>query len=122
MEEQGRKGIYANFALLYNPTGRMEKPFFRGLTDFIGRHEYVIVLILFLLVITVASENSLVRRVSVRSEIRSLRTQIERLEREMSHDREVLQELSSDSMIMEHLARERYNMQRPDEDVFIERN
>ena len=100
----------------------MEKPFFRGLTDFIGRHEYVIVLILFLLVITVASENSLVRRVSVRSEIRSLRAQIERLEREMSHDREVLQELSSDSMIMEHLARERYNMQRPDEDVFIERN
>lgn len=100
----------------------MEKPFFRGLADFIGRHEYVIVLILFLLVITVASENSLVRRVSVRSEIRSLRTQIERLEREMSHDREVLQELSSDSMIMEHLARERYNMQRADEDVFIERN
>lgn len=122
MEEQGRKGIYANFALFYNPTGRMEKPFFRGLADFIGRHEYVIVLILFLLVITVASENSLVRRVSVRSEIRSLRTQIERLEREMSHDREVLQELSSDSMIMEHLARERYNMQRADEDVFIERN
>lgn len=98
----------------------MEKPFMRNLFDFIGKHQYLIVLVLFVLVITVANDNSLVRRAAVRSEIRSLKGQIERLDREMTHDREMLEELSSDSMIIEHLARERYNMQKPDEDVFIE--
>ncbi|MCQ2057101.1 MAG: septum formation initiator family protein [Bacteroidaceae bacterium] len=92
----------------------------RNLLDFIGKHQYLIVLVLFVLVITVANDNSLVRRAAVRSEIRSLKGQIERLDREMTHDREMLEELSSDSMIIEHLARERYNMQKPDEDVFIE--
>lgn len=98
----------------------MEKPFMRNLFDFFEKHQYLIVLVLFVLVITVANDNSLVRRAAVRSEIRSLKGQIERLDREMTHDREMLEELSSDSMIIEHLARERYNMQKPDEDVFIE--
>lgn len=98
----------------------MEKPFIRKLLEFVEKHQYLIVLVLFVLVITVASDNSLVRRAAVRREIRSLKGQIERLDKEMTHDQEVLLELSSDSMIMEHLARERYNMQKPDEDVFIE--
>ncbi len=98
----------------------MEKPFFKKLFEFVQRHQYTIVLVLFILVITVASDNSLVRRASVRREIRSLKGQIERLKQEMEHNRRVLLEMSNDSLIIEHVARERFNMHKPDEDVFIE--
>ncbi len=98
----------------------MEKPFFGKLFEFLQKHQYTIVLVLFVLVITVASDNSLVRRASVRREIRSLKGQIERLEQEMEQNRKVLLEMSNDSLIIEHLARERFYMHKSDEVVFIE--
>lgn len=101
---------------------KMESSFIRKLIDFISAYKYWIVAGLFLLIVTVGSENSLIRRAAVRHEIRVLEQQKAHIEEEMSRDREILKELSSDSLILEHLARERYNMQRADEDVFIEQN
>lgn len=75
---------------------------------------------LFLVITGVASDNSLIRRVAVRREIRGLQQQLQDLDKTRQANEEILLDLNNDSVIIEHLAREKYNMHRADEDVFIE--
>lgn len=99
----------------------MENGFLPALRAFIGRHKYIIVLVLFLIVILVADDNSLVRRLAQKREIRALQEEL-RITSERKRQNEILlQDLSNDSLIIDHIARERYGMRREDEDVFIER-
>ncbi|MBO7113175.1 MAG: septum formation initiator family protein [Bacteroidaceae bacterium] len=99
----------------------MENGFLPALKAFIGRHKYIIVLVLFLIVILVADDNSLVRRLAQKREIRALQEEL-RITSERKRQNEILlQDLSNDSLIIDHIARERYGMRREDEDVFIER-
>lgn len=99
----------------------MENGFLPALRTFIGRHKYIIVLVLFLVVILVADDNSLVRRLAQKREIRALQEEL-RITSEQKRQNEILlQDLSNDSLIIDHIARERYGMRREDEDVFIER-
>lgn len=99
----------------------MDNPFFQKLTDFFSKYKYIIVLVLFLVITGVASDNSLIRRVAVRREIRGLQQQLQELDETRQANEEILLDLNNDSVIIEHLAREKYNMHRADEDVFIER-
>lgn len=98
----------------------MDSPFFQKLTDFFSKYKYIIVLVLFLVITGVASDNSLIRRVAVRREIRGLQQQLQDLDKTRQANEEILLDLNNDSVIIEHLAREKYNMHRADEDVFIE--
>ena len=87
---------------------------------FIGKNKYWIVLALFLLVIFVASDNSLVKRVVQKREIRALQEQL-RESAEQKHQNELmLNDLSNDSLVIDRIAREKYNMHREDEDLFLE--
>ena len=99
----------------------MENGFLPALKAFIGRHKYIIVLVLFLIVILVADDNSLERRLAQKREIRALQEELRETAERKRQDEILLQDLSNDSLIIDHIARERYGMRREDEDVFMER-
>jgi len=98
----------------------MDNGFLPQLKVFIGKNKYWIVLVLFLLVIFVASDNSLVKRVVQKREIRALQEQL-RESAEQKHQNELmLNDLNNDSLVIDRIAREKYNMHREDEDLFLE--
>ena len=98
----------------------MDNGFLSKLKAFIGRHKYWIVFVLFLLVILVASDNSLVKRVVQKREIRDLQEQL-RESAEQKRQNELMLNDLNDSMVIDRIARERYNMHREDEEIFLER-
>ena len=99
----------------------MDNGFLPALKAFIGRHKYVIVLVLFLVVILVADDNSLVRRLAQKREIQALEEQLRITDAQKRQNEILLQDLNNDSLIIDHIARERYGMRREDEDVFMDR-
>lgn len=99
----------------------MENGFLGQLKSFTSRHKYLIVAVLFLLVILVASDNSMIRRIAQKREIRALQQQLDEYSRQNDRNMQILDELNDDSLIIDRLARERFGMSRDDEDVFIEK-
>jgi len=98
----------------------MENGFLQILKEFIKRNKYWIVLVLFLLIIVVASDNSLVKRVVQKREIRALQEQIDGYSTQKRENEKLLNDLNNDSLIIDRIAREKYNMHREDEDLFLE--
>lgn len=98
----------------------MDNGFLPQFKVFLGKYKYWIVLALFLLVILVASENSLVKRMVQKREIRALQEQINKSAEQKRVNELLLNDLNNDSLIIDRLAREKYNMHREDEDLFIE--
>ncbi|MBR2360382.1 MAG: septum formation initiator family protein [Bacteroidaceae bacterium] len=83
------------------------------------RHKYLVVTVAFVAIIGVLDENSLVRRMSHKYEIATLKSEIAKYEQQFQEDTRKLEELDSNPETIEKIARERYLMKRPDEDVFI---
>ena len=98
----------------------MDNGFLPKLKAFIGRHKYWIVFALFLMVILVASDNSLVKRVVQKREIRDLQEQLRESAEQKRQNELMLNDLNNDSLVLDRIARERYKMHREDEDLFIE--
>lgn len=98
----------------------MDNGFLPQLKVFLGRYKYLIVLGLFLLVILVASDNSLIKRMVQKREIRALQEQLRESADQKRRNEQTLNELSNDSLVIDRIAREKYNMHREDEDLFIE--
>ena len=99
----------------------MDNGFLPRLKVFLGRHKYWIVFVLFLLVLFVASDNSLVKRVVQKREIRALQEQLRKSAEQKRQNETILNELNNDSLVIDHIAREKYNMHREDEDLFLEK-
>ena len=83
------------------------------------RHKYMVVTIAFFAIIGVLDENSLLRRASHKYEIATLESEIEKYKQQYEEDTRRLKELDSNPETIEKIARERYLMKCPDEDVFI---
>ena len=83
------------------------------------RHKYMITILVFVLIIGVLDDNSLIRRVSHWREIRELNTEIERYRSQYEEDSRALKELTSYPEALEKIAREKYKMKKADEDIFI---
>jgi len=98
----------------------MDNGFLPQLKALLGRYKYWIVLALFLVVILVASENSLVKRLVQKREIRALQEQLRESAEQKRQNELMLNDLNNDSLVIDRIARERYNMHREDEDLFIE--
>ena len=99
----------------------MDNGFLPWLRLFIGKYKYWIVFGLFLLVILVVSDNSLVKRLIQKREIRDLQEQLHESAEQKRQNELMLKDLNNDSLIIDRIARERYNMHREDEDLFLER-
>ena len=86
---------------------------------FFRRHKYWVVTIAFIVIIGVLDEKSLMRRAMHKYEIAELKSEIERYTEQFEEDSRRLEELDNNPEAIEKIAREKYLMKRPDEDVYI---
>ena len=85
----------------------------------IGRHKYGVTIICFLVVICILDPNNLMLRLQHHRQIRELKKEIEYFIQIRDRSVQGLQELANDSNNLERIAREKYGMHLPDEEVFI---
>lgn len=100
----------------------MDNGFLPQLKVFLGRYKYWIVLVLFLLVILVTSDYSLVKRMKLKAENRAKLEQLDELARQKRENEKILEGLNNDTLVGERIAREKYYMHREDEDLFLEQH
>ena len=86
---------------------------------YIRKYKYPIVGIAFLIIIGFVDENNLVRRAKYQYEIMTLREEIEHYRKIFERDTERLEDLQSSPEGIEKVARERYLMKAPNEDIYI---
>lgn len=89
------------------------------LWTFIRKHKYQITLGVFVVLIGFLDENSVVRRVGYAREESLLREEIEKYRKEYEENTERLNELVVDSGAIERIAREKYLMKKPNEDIYV---
>ena len=87
--------------------------------NYIRQHKYLITILAFLVIIVFLDDNSLVQRAKQRQEINELTSEIEKYRKQYEEDTERLKELMSNPEAMEKIAREKYLMKKPNEDIFI---
>lgn len=85
----------------------------------IRRHKYTVTIVGFLLIICFLDQNNLMLRLRHRRQIRELRSEKELYEALRDESIRGLQELANDSNNLERIAREKYGMHLPNEEVFI---
>jgi cell division protein FtsB len=73
----------------------------------------------FLVIIVFLDENSLIQRAKHQQEINTLNAEIEKYRKQYEEDTEKLKELTNNPEAMEKIAREKYLMKKPNEDIFI---
>ena len=86
---------------------------------YIRQHKYMITIAAFLVIIVFLDENSLIQRQKHQQEINTLKAEIERYRQQFEEDTRKLKELTSNPEAMEKIAREKYLMKKPNEDIFI---
>ena len=86
---------------------------------YIRQHKYLITIVIFLIIIIFLDENNLLRRAQHKYEISELKSEIERYREQYEHDTKMLEELSHNPEALEKIAREKYLMKKPNEDIFI---
>lgn len=87
--------------------------------NYIRRHKYMITVLIFIVVIGFLDENSLIQRIKHRSEISAMNGEIEKYRKQYEEDTERLKELTTNPEALEKIAREKYLMKRPDEDIYV---
>ena len=91
----------------------------KELWNYIRLHKYAVTIGLFLLIICVTDENNVIKRLQHQRQIRELKREIIVYEEIRDKSVKGLLELANDSNNLENIARERYGMHLPDEEVFI---
>ena len=84
-----------------------------------SKHKYAITIVSFLLIICFFDQNNLMLRLKHRRQIYDLDREIEYYEALRDSSVAGLKELAEDSSNLERVAREKYGMHFPNEDVFI---
>lgn len=87
--------------------------------SFVRRHKYLITLLVFVAFVGLVDENSLWRRWEYSLEEQRLREEINKYRADYEESTRRLNELRADSSSIERVARERYFMKRPDEDIYV---
>lgn len=92
---------------------------FSNIRTTIGRYKYAITLIGFALIICFIDGNNLMKRIQHKQEIRELKQEIEHYSKILTESSEGLKELTDSNKSVERIARTKYGMHLPDEEVFI---
>ncbi len=79
----------------------------------------MVTFVLFIIIIGFIDDNSLMRRVQHQREINNLNKQIESYRKQYEEDTRMLKEITSNPQAIEKIAREKYFMKKPNEDIFI---
>lgn len=86
---------------------------------FICRRKYLITVVAFAVIIGFLDENSLYRRFAYEREIIQLKEEIEKYRADYEENTRHLNELSTDPDAIEKIAREKYLMKKPNEDIYV---
>lgn len=86
---------------------------------FICRRKYLITVVAFAVLIGFLDENSLLRRLAYEQEISQLKEEIEKYRADYEENTRRLNELSTDPDAIEKIAREKYLMKKPNEDIYV---
>ena len=87
--------------------------------NFIRRRKYVITIVAFAIIIGFLDENSLLRRFKYEREISQLKEDIEKYQEDYDESTKRLNELNSNPDAIEKVAREKYLMKKPNEDIYV---
>jgi len=87
--------------------------------NYIRRYKYPGAILVFLLIVGVIDENSLYTRHQRQMEIGNLKREIDKYQEQFETETAMLKALETDPEAVERMARERYYMKRPNEDVFV---
>lgn len=90
-----------------------------NIRSFIGKHKYLITIIAFGVIMGFLDENSIVRRMRYTQEISELNREIEKYRVEYEESTERLNELLANPEAIEQIAREKYRMKKPNEDIYV---
>ena len=82
-------------------------------------HKYRVTIAVFILIIGVLDENSLIQRFAHQREISALNAEISRYRQQYEEDSRMLREISNNKEALEKVAREKYLMKQTDEDIFV---
>lgn len=86
---------------------------------FVRKHKYLITLLIFVVVVGFLDENSIMRRLGYARDINNLNSEIEKYRKDYETNTKRLNELAVDSGAIEKIARERYLMKKPNEDIYV---
>ena len=86
---------------------------------YVRRYKYAVAFLVFMVIIGVVDENSLLVRYQRRVDIGNLKREIDKYRQQYDDESARLQSLMTDPSAVEKLAREKYLMKRADEDVFV---
>ncbi len=92
---------------------------FYNILHVVMRHKYLITLAVFAVIIGIVDDNNLLYRAQLSRKENSLRSEIKKYRSEYEENTRRLNELNADSTSIEHIAREKYLMKKPDEDIFV---
>lgn len=87
--------------------------------EFIGKHKYWITVLTFGFIIGFLDENSMIDRIGYAREISHLKKEINKYRAEYEESTERLNELSTNPEAIERIAREKYLMKKPNEDIYV---
>ena len=87
--------------------------------SFICRRKYLITVVAFAVIIGFLDENSLFRRLAYEREISQLIEEIEKYRADYEENTKRLNELNSNPDAIEQVAREKYLMKKPNEDIYV---
>lgn len=82
-------------------------------------NKYLVTLVIFAVVLGFLDENNLMRRFGYAREESRLRDEIEKYRNEYEENTKRLNELAVDSGAIERIAREKYLMKKPNEDIYV---
>ena len=91
----------------------------RDIWSFIRTHKYAAVIVGFLIIICFTDQNNLIKRIQHQRQIHRLEKEIDYYKKMRDESAKGLLELANDSNNLERIARERYGMHLPNEEVFI---
>lgn len=86
---------------------------------FLGRHKYLIVSVLGIVIIGFVGENSILRHVQNRMLVREMKREIDDYNEQYEKAQATLKELKRNPKAITKIAREQYFMKADDEDIFV---
>lgn len=89
------------------------------LINWIIKHKYLAVTIIFLLILIFFDENNIIKHIQLRRQESQLKADIEALQQEHDIIMHKLGELEKDAEVLEKVAREKYGMHLDNEEIFI---
>lgn len=87
--------------------------------NFIRKHKYWITVLIFIAIIGFLDENSMVHRISNIRKINKLHESIREYQADYNENTKKLTELTTNPQSIEKVAREKYLMKKPNEDIFV---